>query len=459
MWPSVSGSGIGYLYFELGQANASFQDTLNHNAALDAQAQNLRGTIARLDAEKDDLVTAKATLETSLTAAQTTNETLTGDLAAAIVLQDKLRTELGEANAHVHGLSEENRTLTHDKSVLAGRYSNLEQEHDQLSTKFTTLDQEYAKWRLVNGTVADLESKAGTLRTEIARLEERRRPLILGREEIAGGKCTGSMEPKLTCLDTATWLTDYRPEDIVVGAIISYQSRACRGDAASDGYVGHRVLDIRVIGGIYYYWPQGDANSGPDGCWVPHTAVDGYIIEVHKNTRPQNARLRNNVNAARVAYEAARNALPAAENAVGATKISLKAAENAYYRARDEYNSYLSTSISICSNIFLCQTYLVYVNQARERRDQALADWDRALDRFSRAVAHYEQAFARYEGARAYYDCWYSNAEDSEYPRSHSLQVLTPRGATRRLQCVLQQHGDGHRPDAARHRRDGGGHL
>ena len=144
--------------------------------------------------------------------------------------------------------------------------------------------------------------------------------------------------------------------------------------------------------------------------------MDGYIIEVHKNTRPQNARLRNNVNAARVAYEAARNALPAAENAVGATKISLKAAENAYYRARDEYNSYLSTSISICSNIFLCQTYLVYVNQARERRDQALADWDRALDRFSRAVAHYEQAFARYEGARAYYDCWYSNAEDSEYP-------------------------------------------
>ncbi len=406
---AIVGSGVGYLFVELGQANASLKETIARNAALGAQAQNLRETIARLDTEK-------GTLEASLTAAQTTNETLTGDLAAAIVLQDELRRELGDVNTQVHGLSEENRTLAHDKSVLAGRYSHLEQEHDQLSTKFTALDQEYETWRLVNGTVADLESTAGTLRTEIARLEARHKPLILARTAERGSFCTGSMEPKKTCLDTATYLLDFDPADIVVGTVIAFESQACWPDEPAHSNTSHRVVDTSYRNGIYFFWPKGDANSEADGCWVPHTAVNGYMIEVHKNTRPENATLRNNVNSAMVAYEAARNALPAAENAVGAAEISLTAAKNAYYRARDEYNSYLSTSISICSNVFLCQTYLVYVNQARERRDQALADWDRALDRFSRAVAHYEQAFARYEGARAYYDCWYSNAEHSEYP-------------------------------------------
>ena len=60
-------------------------------------------------------------------AAQNTNETITGNLEAAIVLQDELRTELGDANTQVHGLSEENRF----DNVQAGRYSNLEQEHNQ----------------------------------------------------------------------------------------------------------------------------------------------------------------------------------------------------------------------------------------------------------------------------------------------------------------------------------------
>ena len=406
---ALVGSGGGYLFVELNQANASLQETITHNAALDAQAQNLQQTIARLDTEK-------GSLETSLTAAQTTNETLTGDLSAAIVLQDGLRTELGDANTQVHGLSEENRTLAHDKSVLAGRYSNLEQEHNQLSMKFTALDQEYANWQLVNGTVAGLESKAGALRAEVAQLEERRRPLILADERVRGFACTGSMNPAITCLDTATWLYDFQPEDIVVDATISFKSNACWPNDPPNSNTAHRVAAIRVIAGVYHYWPKGDANSQADGCWVPHTAVNGYVIEVHKNTRPENATLRNNVNAARVALEAAENAVPAAENAARSAENAVESARNAYYVARDEYNNYLRSSLSICTNHILCANYLRLVNQARERRDQAFANWDRALDRFSRAVAHYKQVFARYEGARAYYNCWYSNAEDSEYP-------------------------------------------
>ena len=58
--------------------------------------------------------------------------------------------------------------------------------------------------------------------------------------------------------------------------------------------------------GIYYYWPKGDASSQYDGCWIPDTNVNGYIIELHKNTHPENQALRNKVNSASAAYKQAK---------------------------------------------------------------------------------------------------------------------------------------------------------
>ena len=392
----------GYLYLDLSKANASLAETnlkLQESEATVFQIQDdlvesnadLRASVELTNALRQE----KTVLRSSLDTAEANSLTLSHDLGAAVFTQDGLRSDLNGANAQLDSLSKRHLVLQADHAELNEQFDNVRQ---------TAI------------SIEEMGLRADALRTEIARLEARHKPLVLARTAERGSLCTGSMEPKKTCLDTATYLLDFDPADIVVGTVISFESQSCWPDEPAYSNTSHRVKDTSYRNGIYFFWPKGDANSEADGCWVPHTAVNGYMIEVHKNTTPDNATLRNNVNSTRVAYEAARNALPAAENAVGATRISLKAAENAYYRARDEYNSYLSTSISICSNVFLCQTYLVYVNQALERRNQALADWDRALDRFSRAVAHYEQAFARYEGARAYYDCWYSNAEDSEYP-------------------------------------------
>ena len=402
---AIGGSGTGYLYLELGQTNASLKETLGRNAALDAQAlaldtqaQSLRETIARLgtekgtlqaekddlitaiarlgtekgtlQAEKDDLITAKATLETSLTGAQTTNETLTGDLAAAIALQDGLRTELGDANTQVASLSVEKTGLESQLSALGEqhaalgtRHQELGESHEEVTALYKDLGIEHTRLRQATGSVEELDAQARDLRSEIARLEERRRPLILAREAGGGFRCTGSMEPKLTCLDTATWLYDFQPEEVVVGATISFESRACRSDEPSDRRTAHRVMDIRVVDGVYHYWPQGDASSRPDGCWVPHTAVNGYIIEIHKNTRPENATLRNNVNAARNAY---------------------LAEKDAYLDLRQFYG---------CYDI--------------EARCVVYSD-----------AAYNALALARQRAARAwdYYDCWYRNAKTSEYP-------------------------------------------
>ena len=172
--------------------------------------------------------------------------------------------------------------------------------------EYETLDAEHRRLVQAVGEAEALETRAGELREEIRGLEERRRPLLLAaqRQRVEGFLCTGSMEPKITCLDTATWMRDFSPEEIVVGSVISYPNRACLGDD-TPGRTAHRVLAIQIIEGVHYYWPKGDALAEPDGCWVPYTAVDGYLVALHRNTVPANAMLRDEVNAARAAYDTA----------------------------------------------------------------------------------------------------------------------------------------------------------
>ena len=274
-------------------------------------------------------------------------------------LQDRnetLATELGDANAQVA-------TLSTEKLNLETLFGDLRQDHVELQSSYQDLDAEHTALTEAAGTVETLEEEAGALRTEIAELEERRKPLILISEETGWFACTGSMEPKLTCLDSATWLEDFRPQDIVVGATISFQGRACSSDYPRGIRIAHRVLDIRVVNGVYEYWPQGDANERPDGCWVPHTAVNGYIIQIHKNTRPENAVLRDGVNAARADYLAARDD---------------------YYDLRQSHG---------------CQ----------RDRGTCYVDTDAALNAL---IAARQRAVQAHD----YYECWYRNARDSEYP-------------------------------------------
>ena len=138
----------------------------------------------------------------------------------------------------------------------------------------------------------------------MAELERRREPLIVD-SYTAGFKCTGSMEPRITCLDSATWLYNFNPEDIVVGTVISFTPTAeCN---LTSSRVAHRVMSVTGdASGNYYYWPRGDANSQDDGCWIPHTNVNGYIIELHRNSNLENSGLRSRVNTAKAARDEAR---------------------------------------------------------------------------------------------------------------------------------------------------------
>ena len=185
---------------------------------------------------------------------------------------------------------------------LKSAYEALNRRHGELAIEHQTLKASVA-------TLAELERQAEGIREQIKELEALREPLILGPGgRYRGGlRCTGSMEPAITCLDEATWVADFQPEAIVVGATISFAPDCWGGDGAA-----HRVVDVKVEDGVYYYWPKGDNNSEADGCWVPHTDVLAYITEIHRGVRPENAELRQHVNSAKAAFDEALAAVEAA---------------------------------------------------------------------------------------------------------------------------------------------------
>ena len=204
----------------------------------------------------------------------------------------------------------------------------------------------------------DFVDEAEELRAEIARLEAVREPLI-PRKRIEGVLCTGSMEPAITCLDRATWLENVRPEDIVVGAVVSWRTFEDCGVAV------HRVVDVKVEDGTYYYLTKGDANLEPDGCWIPDTHIDGYVLELSKNAEPWNAELRDRVNEAAALSEAA---------------------NEEYYRTLDEHGDY-------------CARWSTVAGECALPDDDKLDQEQRLFDRVEVA---YQNAIALYD----YHSCW-----------------------------------------------------
>ena len=311
---------IVFLYVDLDSARASLRD---EQAAHHATTESLQSTQAALDETRsslDDLVQALDPLQQDAldlrrinATLRSDNEALVGylntsllesagladDLDAATLAHDGVRGELIAAETQVT-------TLTAEKGVIESQLGEMTRWFETRNDDYNTLSERHERLQQTAATLAELEARIGELHTEIAELEEQRRPLFLASQRIHNLSflCTGSMEPKLTCLDSATWMRDFSPEEIVVGTIINFDNTACWEDSTG-GSTAHRVVDVQVIDGVHHYWPKGDAHANADGCWVPHIAVDGYMIEIYKNTVTANAELRDNVNSAKAAYNTA----------------------------------------------------------------------------------------------------------------------------------------------------------
>ena len=316
-----------YMFLELGKSNDLLADTratlTETTTALNDTSATLQETSSTLDtqiANNNDLAQANAAFADA-------NSVLTGNLNDALGAIDEWQVafadkekDLEEANADLAQTKTELAStamrLTESRNslgALTSEHRRLQDTYGSLLATEATLRRNYNSLAEQYGDVEALQDQAKVLREEIAELEVMRRPLILSTER-GTFACTGSMEPKITCLDEATWIDNPRPGEIVIGAVISF-SPGCGDNGEKPGYIAHRVIDIKVENEVYSYWPKGDASDEPDNCWVPFANVRAYIVEIHKDARPENAELRDSVKDARAKVDEAWVEYHAAEEA------------------------------------------------------------------------------------------------------------------------------------------------
>ena len=342
----------------LRETRAALSESNAARIALVAKSNRLEQEMDGLQRANSGLTADRAALIGYLNDALEQGAALTDELTAAAVAYGDLQGKLTESEAQV-------RMLTGDKADLDVRLAQMTHRYEVRDSEYAALQSDHRDLLQLAGTAEELGTQVGDLQDEIAGLEERRQPLLLAMqgEWVQGFLCTGSMEPKLTCLDAARWTRPVSQDEIVTGTVIIYDNRAC-WTGAGGGRSAHRVVDIKVVDGVHHYWPKGDALPRADGCWVPYTAVQGYIIELQRGAVLENAELRDNVNGARAAYDSA---------------------WDAYVDVIEEYCGHREP-----------QRCSVDVANALGRQAQSL--WKLV------------------EEASEHYVCWYANAADSRYP-------------------------------------------
>ena len=185
------------LSLDLGTTKEQLTSTIAKNEILTA---DLKTTTEQLDskkAENETLTTDLATNSDQLDSKIAKNETLTADLKTTT---EQLTSQVAE-----------NETLTAEHQTLVLEVGELAEARDERDALLTQ--------------IASLNSQIGGLQSEITSLEERHEPLIV-ESYTAEFRCTGSMEPKITCLDSATWLSNFSPQDVVIGTVISFTPTA-----------------------------------------------------------------------------------------------------------------------------------------------------------------------------------------------------------------------------------------
>ena len=296
------------------------------------------------------------------------------EIAAAVTAQPALPVQSLEPTGDSPPSA--NPALVAENSSLKARLQQLEAEVGRLGTENTALKAanqslagQEARATELGARIASLEQREASLRAVIAALEEDRQALAVQAREMFP-VCSGSMEPKITCLDTVVLLENFLPEDIRVGTVISFIQPAEEGEEADANAapVLHRVADIKVEDGIYHFWPRGDAWEDADGYWVPETSLLGYVTELLPGTRPENTDLRDLVNRTRDRYAAAKDEMVA---------------------ARDRYDNTVITHCGSLEAVSSCQATTEGFTQVADAYDQ----FTRAWDAYVAAVCEYDKAY------------------------------------------------------------------
>ena len=285
------------LVSELQQTNNQKNDAQSKNRALHEVNASLESSREKLTGQLSEATSANEALQIDYQGLQAVNNALEVDYQGLQTTNHQQAQSLIDSQEEIGNLERKNRQLVSD-------LSNVESSLALMRSRFRSVQSLEQRRDVLSSEIANLESNIATLESDIKGLKAARIPLLVDSYKV-NFLCTGSMEPKITCLDSATMLSNFRPQDVTVGTVISFKPTP-KCDVTS-GNLSHRVVKIKVVRGVHYYWPKGDNSDKADNCWIPESNVNGYIIKLHKGTNAQNKGLRSSVNAAESAKERAWN--------------------------------------------------------------------------------------------------------------------------------------------------------
>ncbi len=271
---------------------------------LESTDTELNATKAKLTSTDSELDATKVKLESTDTELNATKAKLTSTDSELDATKVKLESTDTELNATKAKLTSTDSELDATKVKLESTTTALDQTNSRIDSVQTELESTSEELTAINtaiGSVEQLREEAAALETDIADLREQREPLILDTHTNSFA-CTGSMEPKLGCTDSALWLTNYDPADIVLGAFVVFADP--RGACEPD-YAAHRVIKVRERDGELQFRTKGDNTDEDDGCWLSAEHIRQYMIEFYEDTHPERQWQRAAVNAAKDEYDAA----------------------------------------------------------------------------------------------------------------------------------------------------------
>ncbi|MEX2599476.1 MAG: hypothetical protein WD533_07460 [Dehalococcoidia bacterium] len=197
---------------------------------------------------------------------------------------EQLSREMESAIGHI---AEQDGALEAASSTIDSLAQQLTQGEQLLETTRETVERvrgEFDELTTAVGTIEEQQKEIESLQDSITDLQRTREALVPQRST-AGFLCTGSMNPVITCLDHAVWEGNVRADDLVIGAVVSFTTDGLAGCnvSSSDHRIAHRIIGIQNE----TYLMKGDNNRIDDGCWVPLSHIDGYLIELEKGHAPE----------------------------------------------------------------------------------------------------------------------------------------------------------------------------
>ena len=369
---------------ELAARTESLEAANELNRSLESERLALTDSVRSLEEVRDGLLKEKRSLTSERDSFSRTidhllarNSRLESTITGLEEQRSDLRTQVSSLESQTRVLTATTNTLTGQKTQLEGQVRSLEGRNTTLSRDLRSSQAKVKEYEDSLGAIESLETRITGLRTTIRSLEEERKALVVESSE-ASPVCTGSMEPKITCLDTVVELENFRVEDITVGVIISFIEPGDEDDLP----ILHRVIETKTEDGVVYFRTQGDANDAPDDYWIPEGNVLGYVIDLIKDTRPDNSDLRNEVNEARAQYKASKN--------------SYQAAEEEYDSALDEYEEITTKYCNRSPNTFVCpDPYYNMAVKAHNEVKKAFERYQTLYDAYSRAWCDYDRTYHR----------------------------------------------------------------